>query len=106
MRHPYPGNVRELRNCIESSVVMASGNLITIDDLPPGIRINDDEHIIRVPSGSSLADAERILIRETLAAQAGNKSKTAEILKIGRKTFVSEDSGLRSGIGDMTRQSR
>lgn len=98
--YSWPGNVRELRNCIESSVVMASGPLITIDDLPPGIRVDDDEHVIRVPPGSSLADAERILIRETLAAQAGNKSKTAEILKIGRKTLYQkiQDYGLESGL--------
>lgn len=94
--YSWPGNVRELRNCIESSVVMAAGNLITIDDLPPGIRSTDDAHVIRVPSGSSLADAEMILIRETLAAQGGNKSKTAEILKIGRKTLYQkiQDYGL------------
>ncbi|MBU0928921.1 MAG: sigma-54 dependent transcriptional regulator [Spirochaetes bacterium] len=94
--YSWPGNVRELRNCIESAVVMASGGLVTMDDLPPSVRPGEEESVIRVPPGSSLADAERILIRETLAAQGGNKSRTAEILGIGRKTLYQkiQDYGL------------
>lgn len=96
--YSWPGNVRELRNCIESAVVMAQGGLVTIDDLPPGISAGAESSVIRIPPGSSLADAERILIRETLAAQGGNKSRTAEILGIGRKTLYQkiEDYGLEA----------
>jgi DNA-binding NtrC family response regulator len=83
----WPGNVRELRNCVESAVVMSRGAMVGIDDLPPSVRSSGEERDIRVPAGSSLADAEKILIRETLAAQNGNKSRTAEILGIGRKTL-------------------
>jgi len=36
-KYDWPGNIRQLRNCIESAVVMCSGNIITLDDLPPGI---------------------------------------------------------------------
>ncbi|HPX46883.1 MAG TPA: sigma-54 dependent transcriptional regulator, partial [Treponemataceae bacterium] len=36
--YDWPGNVRQLRNCIESAVVMTSGTVITLDDLPPSIR--------------------------------------------------------------------
>jgi DNA-binding NtrC family response regulator len=85
--YSWPGNVRELRNCIESAVVMSRGGLVGLDDLPPSIRHSGDERDIRVPAGSSLAEAEKILIRETLAAQNGNKSRTAEVLGIGRKTL-------------------
>lgn len=85
--YPWPGNVRELRNCIESAVVMASGSLLTVDDLPPGVRSGAEGASVRLPVGSSLADAERQLIRETLASTGGNKSRTAEILGIGRKTL-------------------
>jgi len=96
--YAWPGNVRELRNCIESAVVMASGELVTLDDLPPGLRSGGEESAIRIPTGSSLADAERILIRETLAAQGGNKSRSAEILGIGRKTLYQkiQDYGLEA----------
>jgi DNA-binding NtrC family response regulator len=96
--YSWPGNIRELRNCIESAVVMASGMLVTVDDLPPAVRSSAEESVIRVPPGSSLAETERILIRETLATQAGNKSRTAEILGIGRKTLYQkiEEYGLES----------
>jgi putative PEP-CTERM system response regulator len=95
----WPGNVRELRNCVESAVVMAQGSVITLEDLPPGVQEAQEEHTIRVPAGSSIADAEKILIRETLAAQSGNKSRTAEILGIGRKTLYQklQEYGLDSG---------
>jgi len=85
--YDWPGNVRELRNCIESAVVMASGKLITLDDLPPGPRSSAETRVISIPAFSSMEDAERILIAETLALVGGNKSKAAEILKIGRKTL-------------------
>jgi DNA-binding NtrC family response regulator len=85
--HAWPGNVRELRNCLESAVVMARGTVIGLDDLPPSFRQGGLEPDIRIPVGSSIAEAEKILIRETLLAQNGNKSKTAEVLGIGRKTL-------------------
>jgi len=85
--YEWPGNVRELRNCAESAVVMARGSQITPEDLPPGVRDAQEEKTIRIPPGSSLAQAEKILIRDTLAAQGGNKSRTAEVLGIGRKTL-------------------
>lgn len=85
--HPWPGNVRELRNCLESAVVMAKGSLISEDDLPPSVRSSSDSNSIRIPLGSSLDEAEKVIIRETLIANSGNKSKTADILGIGRKTL-------------------
>lgn len=98
----WPGNVRELRNCVESAVVMARGSLVTLEDLPPGIRDSQEDDTVRIPSGSSLADAEKILIRETLAAQQGNKSRTAEILRIGRKTLYQklQEYGLDGDRGE------
>jgi putative PEP-CTERM system response regulator len=85
--YSWPGNVRELRNCIESAVVMSKGPNITLDDLPPSVRNSSEDNVIRIPLGSKLSDAEKIIIRETLTANAGNKSKTADVLGIGRKTL-------------------
>jgi DNA-binding NtrC family response regulator len=85
--YSWPGNVRELRNCVESAVVMAKGNIMTEADLPPTVRAHNDEGWIRIPLGSSMDDSERIIIRDTLAFLKGNKSKTAEVLGIGRKTL-------------------
>ena len=86
-KYDWPGNIRELRNCIESAVVMCSGNEITLDDLPPSISNATAAENIVVPAGSTLEEAERIVIEQTLAANKGNKSKTADALGIGRKTL-------------------
>jgi DNA-binding NtrC family response regulator len=96
--YPWPGNVRELRNSVESAVVMASSGLVGLDDLPPGVRSSGEERDVRVPIGSTLEEAEKILVRETLAAQGGNKSRTAEVLGIGRKTLYQkiEEYGLEA----------
>ncbi|NLK61459.1 MAG: sigma-54-dependent Fis family transcriptional regulator, partial [Treponema sp.] len=40
--YDWPGNVRQLRNCIESAVVMTTGTVITLDELPPSIREMDE----------------------------------------------------------------
>ncbi|MDR2536187.1 MAG: sigma-54 dependent transcriptional regulator [Treponema sp.] len=85
--YDWPGNVRELRNCMESAVVMAKGSVITEDDLPPTVRTKSEEGWIRIPLGTTLENAEKIILRDTLSFLKGNKSKTAEVLAIGRKTL-------------------
>jgi DNA-binding NtrC family response regulator len=85
--YDWPGNVRELRNCVESAVVMSKDSVITEADLPPTIRAKSDEGWIRIPLGSNMEEAERIIIRDTMGFLKGNKSKTAELLNIGRKTL-------------------
>jgi len=86
--YEWPGNIRELRNCIESAVVMCRGNIITVDDLPPALRGDSDDGWIRIALGSNLAECEKIIIRDTLSFCKGNKSKTAETLDLGRKTLL------------------
>jgi transcriptional regulator with PAS, ATPase and Fis domain len=87
-RHSWPGNIRELRNSIESAVVMAKGTIITAEDLPPSVDTGgDDTDYIKIGLGSSLESAEREIIRSTLLANKGNKTKTAGVLGIGRKTL-------------------
>jgi DNA-binding NtrC family response regulator len=85
--YSWPGNVRQLRNSIESAVVLCKGSVITLEDLPPGIRGEQGGDQVRLPVGSSLAEAEKELIRFTLAREGGNKSRAAEVLGIGRKTL-------------------
>lgn len=83
----WPGNIRQLRNCVESAVVMCSGSEITLEDLPPTVRGAVESNVIHVPVGITMAEAEKIIIQQNLAANGGNKSKTAEVLDIGRKTL-------------------
>lgn len=87
-RYDWPGNIRELQNCIESAVVMCSGKEISLEDLPPTISRFSGEESISIPMGLSLDDAEKIIIKENLAFNNGNKTKTAEILGIERKTLA------------------
>ena len=86
-KYDWPGNIRELQHCVESSVVMASGSEITLEDLPPSVSKASSLETISVPVGITLDEAEKILIQENLAANKGNKSRTAEVLGIGRKTL-------------------
>ena len=83
----WPGNIRQLRNCLESAVVMSSGPIIKLEDLPPSIAGSSQADIIEVPAGIPMSEAEKMLILQNLAINKGNKTKTADILGIGRKTL-------------------
>ena len=83
----WKGNIRELRNCIESAVVMTKSNIITYDDLPVTIKNESNIDSILIKPGTPLSEVERIVIIKTLTIMNGNKSKTAEMLGIGRKTL-------------------
>ena len=83
----WPGNIRQLRNCLESAVVMCSSSVITSEDLPPSIAGSGEDALISIPAGIPMEEAEKILIQQNLAINKGNKSKTADILGIGRKTL-------------------
>jgi len=87
MKYSWPGNIRELRNCVESAVVMCNGEEIKIDDLPASVREKGEEKSISIPLGMSLDEAEMVIIQENLAFCNGNKTKCAELLGIGRKTL-------------------
>lgn len=85
--YDWPGNIRQLQNCIESAVVICNGDEITMEDLPPSITNAVFDETIPIPVGISLEEAEKTIIVQNLAANNGNKTKTAEILGIERKTL-------------------
>lgn len=87
IKYAWPGNIRELKNAVESAVVMCTGDEIKIEDLPRSLRSQGEEKVISIPIGITMDEAEKIIIQENLAANKGNKSKTADILGIGRKTL-------------------
>lgn len=84
----WPGNVRQLRTVMESAVILSSGKEILPRNLPEEIR-NDTQpaNAIRLRVGMTVADAERELIRATLAELQGNKAKASRMLGLGRKTL-------------------
>ncbi len=87
VKYSWPGNIRELRNCVESAVVMCNGDEIKVEDLPHTLQKTSEEKSIIIPMGITLEEAEMIIINENLAYNNGNKSKTADVLGIGRKTL-------------------
>ena len=87
LKYNWPGNIRELKNCVESAVVMCGTDEIKMEDLPASVQLKESEQVIRIPLGIPLQEAEKIVIQENLAFNNGNKSKTADILGIGRKTL-------------------
>jgi len=100
--HDWPGNVRELRNAMESLVVLCPGETIELEQFPKPIRGPSREKQVVVPgqevgevsgrqivlsAGTSLQEAEKLLILETLRDNDNNISKAASILKIDRRTI-------------------
>lgn len=86
--YPWPGNIRELQHTIEKIVIFARGPVIEETDLPESVVSQRTYHELVLPIGISLEEAEKRLIFATLDANGGNKSKTARILGIGRKTLL------------------
>ncbi|HJU43386.1 MAG TPA: sigma-54 dependent transcriptional regulator, partial [Vicinamibacterales bacterium] len=90
-QYSWPGNVRELRNVIERLIIMVGGDTITAQDL--GFLGRDGVPETPAPQGpvQPLAEArdnfEKEYILQTLAAQQGNMSRTAEVLGVERSNL-------------------
>jgi len=92
-RYDWPGNIRELENCLERAVIMARGEVISPADLPPHIQVSSrtkEGQALDFPSGISLEAVERALILKTLEETGGNRSRAAEILGINRRTLLNK----------------
>jgi len=85
--------VRELRNTLERAVIVCEGSLIESRHLPPnfgtaGLRLaTSDADGVRLEVGTTVGEAEKMLILKTLAATNNNKTRAAEILGISLKTL-------------------
>jgi len=94
--HDWPGNVRELRNVVHRALIVAEGKEVRASLLPlampsalaPGD--GGDPHVVRIPLGTSIADAERELILRTLESHRGNKTRAAATLGISTKTLYTK----------------
>ncbi len=85
MRYAWPGNIRELRNCMESLTLMSPKAAIDLGDLPPNVRgVSVAE--IRLAIGTRMEDAEREIIRRSLEHYPTVK-QTARALGIGLRTL-------------------
>lgn len=89
-RHPWQGNVRELRNIIEHAVIVCDGQRIEKQHISAqmfeGLNVRNQD-TITFPVGITLDEAERQLILRTLIKTNNNKTRAAELLKVSLKTL-------------------
>jgi DNA-binding NtrC family response regulator len=99
--YSWPGNIRELENCIERAVILCNGNTI----LPRHILIGSEARLPSVPHQAglrSLREVERDHIKYVLSECGNNQTKAAQILGIDRKTLRNKirEYGLGTEIAD------
>lgn len=96
-RYQWPGNVRELENMVERMVILAAGEIITMEDLPPQLLSGQDQAVSPVVSeipeddfclSDVVADYERKLIVRALQQTGWVKNRAAKLLKVNRTTLL------------------
>ncbi len=89
----WPGNVRELRNTLERAVIVCEAGVVETKHLPPGFgQVTprppvQEANAVRLGVGTTVGEAEKLLILKTLEATNNNKTRAAEILGISLKTL-------------------
>ena len=94
--YDWPGNVRELRNAMERAILMARGDIILPEHLPPriqktGLHMNSDSKTDSLPDASKhnrMEEIERITILNTLRENSFNRTETARVLGISRRALI------------------
>ena len=89
--YDWPGNIRQLRNCLRTMVVMCDRNILDVQDIPVEVhqvrRLSDGRVGDLGLAGVSLNELEKQAIIETLAKTQNNRGKAAKILGIGERTL-------------------
>jgi two-component system response regulator HydG len=88
--HAWPGNIRQLRNVVERSVLVAEGGVLLPEHLPPEVRLGESAPRERGHAEGEflpLRELEIRHIRRALALTGGNLGHTAEMLGIHRNTL-------------------
>lgn len=87
MEYHWPGNLREMKNVVKRATLLAQKNRISLNEIPQEIYFNQkkDNHFQLFNEQS-----ESELIRKALKTTGNNKSKTARLLKIDRKTLYNK----------------
>lgn len=82
----WPGNIRELKNCVERAVILSRGTVVGLDLLPE--RLHQESGLPAesgLSVGISLAEVEKEIIRQTLEHTGGHRKRTAEMLGISER---------------------
>jgi len=89
--YDWPGNIRQLRNCIRTMVVMCDRDRLDVRDIPPEVYRRPQLAAAGITeagrAGASLNEVEKQVILETLAKTGNNREKAARILGIGERTL-------------------
>jgi DNA-binding NtrC family response regulator len=83
--HAWPGNIRELEHCIERAVALASGQVLTPDDLAPELKGSLDAGLFR--GAPTLEEVKRRYLAHVLQETGGNISRAASILGVERRSL-------------------
>ncbi len=86
-QYDWPGNVRELRNVIERAMIVAGGEILTVDDFSLNAENKPLDNITTDQSG--LENAEKKMILDALDKTNRNKTEAAKLLKITRRRLYS-----------------
>jgi two-component system response regulator HydG len=120
--YDWPGNIRQLRNFVETMVVLDTDGVLDLDDLPP--ELMDVESGLDGSAGNStldtglidssaqsqllgkpMHDIEKWAILETLQMTGGNREEAARILQIGARTLYRKLDKYREEEGHAPRSS-
>jgi two-component system response regulator HydG len=101
--YDWPGNVRQLRNALETMVVLDMDGTLDIDDLPPELMDATPAAATAAAAGPmeligrTMDDIERWAIEETLKLTGGNREEAAKVLAIGARTLYRKLEKYQSG---------
>lgn len=95
MEYDFPGNVRELENALEHAFALCRSGVIEVNHLPPRLRGDETPGKSGLPSGLTLAEMEKLLIRDALRRNAGNRAAAARELGVDASTLFRKVKSLR-----------
>jgi len=90
LTYPWPGNIRELQNCIERAVAISQREVLSLEDFPERLRHKEKHETMDVAEPATwlpVSELERRYILKVLEYVGGNKRRAAQILGFNRTTL-------------------
>ncbi|MDR3568480.1 MAG: sigma 54-interacting transcriptional regulator [Syntrophobacteraceae bacterium] len=87
-RHPWPGNIRELKSCMEFAVHVTEGDVIGAEHLPDYLMAGEEKSVVKPASpAQAIEAAEKSALQQVLAESKGRLGEAATRLGVSRSTF-------------------